>query len=152
MRRWSANRCPNGSVVEKEVPADHVPRAGEITNEDRFRSETEANGVGMRCPSRGPTAHCSDTLGGQGLSAGPTAHCRGCNRRAERRSRLWRMDRDSHRAGECRRKSTGHRLSAHSEIQGRVGGPGKQQQRSVDYSFNGRPHQRLFRCQRNGTC
>ncbi len=45
-----------------------------------------------------------------------TAHCGGCNRRAERRSRLWRMDRDSHRAGECRRKSAGHRLPAHAEL------------------------------------
>src|SRR6202035_2687973 len=33
------------------------PCAGEITNEDRLRSETEAHGVGIRCPSRGPTAH-----------------------------------------------------------------------------------------------
>ena len=54
--------------------------------------------------------------GAKGLGTGPTTHRRGRNRRAEKRSRLWRMDRDSHRAGECRRKSAGHRLSAHSEI------------------------------------
>ena len=68
--RSGRNRC--AARHERHCPPRRIrflprtcdrPRAGEITNEDRFRSETEANGVGIRCPSRGPTAHCSDTLG-----------------------------------------------------------------------------------------
>ena len=107
--------APMGHSRKKKVPQTRLPGPGEITNEDRFRSE--AHGVGIRRPSRGHSAHCLDTLGDQGLGAGATTtHCRGRNRRAEGRSRLWRMDWDSHGAGECRRKSAGHRLSTHSEI------------------------------------
>src|ERR1700723_2692151 len=60
-----------GSRGKRKFPQTHVPRAGEITNEDQFPSETEAHGVGIRRRSRGHTAHCHDRLGGQGLGAGP---------------------------------------------------------------------------------